>query len=65
MPDVDHLLTFKETAALLENAPPAVWRHLEGRTLITGLYGHHYAANDFRRFIDLNLKLFGPGKNEL
>ena len=59
------LLTFQELATLLETAPKRIWLRIGNRTLLTSPHGRHFRAQDLREFIDLNEKLFGPGKNEL
>jgi hypothetical protein len=59
------LLDFKELATLMETAPKAAWRRLSRRPLPIGPDNRFVTSKHLRDFIDLNDKLFGPGKNEL
>ena len=61
----DRRATFKEAATLLEYAPECVWSAIAAVPLKTAPYDRYYSADQFREFIALNLKLFGPGKQEL
>jgi hypothetical protein len=61
----DRLLTFKETAGLLERAPAHVWRQIYGRAFEFHGSPRMFTGDDLREFVGLNFQLFGPGKNEL
>lgn len=59
------LLTFKELATLMETASGGAWLKIFRRTLPVGPDDRHISSAQIKTFIELNAKLFGPGKNEL
>lgn len=61
----ERLLSFKETAALLEHAPAEIWSRISGRAFEFHESFRTFTGDDLREYVGLNFQLFGPGKNEL